>query len=675
MVSGPCYQDIDANMLFNREESRATVNRWDPNVIVRDQYRSYPDYRQIGAYDCYVNPSYDEDDFPVDVGAEGFPHIPDYKIANWSIVYDSHLVQNSTIKGSDFDGHRLTVVKKWVEQLRENLEVEQKNAARVLIIPYTSGVAKQRLIDRINFDFTSNLTFLNLEDPKIDQLLEDLGQVHEDTKTEATDASNFHRWENRLMGSSSPSEILDPLFEVLYQDMTLLSIAGGLEQARYDMIFLSDGKLTPIKEYIDFAVKIHGDCNTCMDPNNEDNYQNCPGICGQLRDNIEATIGRSDLNNEETLKMKMNKIQNLRDWFGSGRILNHFVQINEPYYEKVYRKEGNKSLFEIYYEMHKEKRYNYKYWALNEDELPFDLVSGQNESRNYSLSGLIILNPNVRVNDQGEIDVDSDGDGLFDSDEISENTDPLNPRSNGACLDSMSTHEAYRNSCAKISDISLDCDPYLDSDMDSLNECEEFLLGTSPFDFDTDGDLIPDYFEWIYNFNPLLNDKILDTNSDGVTNYQAFQAGLGPNHNFDEINESYITRFEVDEGFSNSQEDNWVNTLLIKLESFPFLDETLHGSMNGFLQGYNECVLYRALIPGSLTSPCSFYSIDLNNLFFGTNLYSKTNTIIALAKLRDKSNDQNIRWKILKVQFSRQDTKSLNFRNFIEFKVIDEASD
>ena len=683
MVSGPCYQDIDANMLFNRDETRATVDVWDPNRIVRDRSRSYTDYRQVGAYDCYVNPDYDENDFPVDVGAEGFPHIPSYKIYDPPhpqsvedlIIDDPTLVQNSTIKGSDFDGLRLTIVKKWIKQLRDNLEGEQRRAAQVLIIPYTSGAAMKSLINRINLDFKSHLSFLDLEDPRINQLLNDLEDVHKETKEKAIDPENFHRWKNPLMGTSSPAEILDPLYEALREDMTLLSDAGGLEQARYDMIFLSDGKLTPIKEHVDTALKIHKDCNTCIDPDDENSEQNCPGICGQLKENIEASIGQSDLNDEKILKFKMNRIQNLRRWFGSGRIVNHFVQVNDPYYEKVYRQEGNKSLFEIYYDMFKKYRYNYKPWVLNGHDLPFDLATGLDE-HNYLLTGIIILNSNVRINTEGELDLDSDGDGLFDHEEKLANTDPLNPRSDGVCLDSISVHEAHKKSCAKIVDLAMGCSPYLDSDMDSLNECEEELLGTNPFDFDTDGDLIPDYFEWIYKFNPLLSDKTYDTNSDGIVNIKAFLSGLNPNQDFNDINENYLIRFKLNERFENrnGQENLWTNTLSIDLENFPFLHGALSGPIKGSHPSYNDCFLYRSRVSSEPHRSCELYSIDLNKMFFGTNSSSNENTGIALAKLRDKNNDQNIKWKIMKFQFSRQSPGSLNLANFVEFKVIDEAA-
>ena len=113
MVSGPCPQDVDANLLFKRGENRQTVNGWDPNKFLGN--RSITDYQQSAAYDCYVDPQYGVDDYPLP-----------YRSAVISYLPGEGIVQNPTIIGSDYQAHRLSVVTQWIEQLREHLNEEQK---------------------------------------------------------------------------------------------------------------------------------------------------------------------------------------------------------------------------------------------------------------------------------------------------------------------------------------------------------------------------------------------------------------------------------------------------------------------------------------------------------------------------------------------------------------------
>ena len=140
MVSGPCPQDVDGNILFKRGESRQTVNGWDPNKLLGN--RSITDYQQSAAYDCYVDPQYNLGDYPLP-----------YRNADISYVPGGQIVQNPTIIGSDYQAHRLSVVVQWIDQLRENLDDEQEKAVKILVVPYTSGVARERLFAQIDFEF------------------------------------------------------------------------------------------------------------------------------------------------------------------------------------------------------------------------------------------------------------------------------------------------------------------------------------------------------------------------------------------------------------------------------------------------------------------------------------------------------------------------------------------
>ena len=640
MVSGPCPQDVDGNIIFKRGDSRQTVNGWDPNKLLPN--RSISDYQQSAAYDCYVDPQYDADDYPL-------PH----RVAE---ISSGNIIQNPTIKGSDYQAHRLSVVTQWIAQLRANLSDERKAAAQVLIVPYTSGTAKDLLLSQINFEFR----FRNLNDNALDILLNDLKQVHEQTRTKAIDEQDFHRWKDRAMGASSPTEVFDPLYDVIYEDMNRLAGIGALRRTRYNMFLISDGMLTPIEEQIDLAVKTHHRCDQCTDGS-------CPNICQDIREELEKVLGRADLNTKMMLILKMGKIQALTNSFGAGRIINNFIQVNHDYYEKVYGDVD--SLFEILAAEFDKYKYNYKYWSLNGDQLPFDLAVNQIEYQNFSLTGVIILNPNVRMAADGFLKYDSDADGLFDSDEKTAGTDPLNPRSNGACLDSMAVHPAHKEKCAFLAQAP-DCDPQLDTDMDSLNACEEKLLGTDPFDFDTDNDLIPDYFEWTYEFNPLLDEKNHDTNGDGITNLKAFLAGLGPSHSFENIDKSFLVRFQINEEVTDQQHgDMWISAFTISLDNIPFGLQIISGD----IPSQTSCLLYHTRTPDA--NACEINPIKPEQMLFHTTS-PNLNKGVALLRLRDRDNESNLVWKIMKFDMSRNNEINVfELNQFTDFEVLDEVND
>ncbi|MEW6536816.1 MAG: RHS repeat-associated core domain-containing protein [Candidatus Auribacterota bacterium] len=105
---------------------------------------------------------------------------------------------------------------------------------------------------------------------------------------------------------------------------------------------------------------------------------------------------------------------------------------------------------------------------------------------------------------------DSDGDGLFDSDEISIGTDPYN-----SDTDSDGIPDGWEvNYCFNPLSQS---DSSFDSDNDGLGNDEEYDSGTNPLVSDTDKDTLGDGVEiHIYHTNPLSQ----DTDHDGMPDYE-----------------------------------------------------------------------------------------------------------------------------------------------------------
>jgi hypothetical protein len=91
--------------------------------------------------------------------------------------------------------------------------------------------------------------------------------------------------------------------------------------------------------------------------------------------------------------------------------------------------------------------------------------------------------------------------------------------------------------------------PDIDTDQDGLLDCEEALLRTDKTLPDTDGDGIPDRLEVLRGGDPLVNDLLIDSNQDGVTDGDAMRDGLlvGDYNPDNELNFGYLYTL-VDEG-------------------------------------------------------------------------------------------------------------------------------
>jgi hypothetical protein len=115
---------------------------------------------------------------------------------------------------------------------------------------------------------------------------------------------------------------------------------------------------------------------------------------------------------------------------------------------------------------------------------------------------------------------DSDGNGIGDGVEYSLWNTPCGniPVANlgqaGQTCTNAGANKSFYGTCG--------APPYNDTDQDNLNDCEENLLGSNPTNFDTNGDFVPDQFEWLYNvaYNFGTNSLNSDPTNDGVTNYQ-----------------------------------------------------------------------------------------------------------------------------------------------------------
>jgi len=94
------------------------------------------------------------------------------------------------------------------------------------------------------------------------------------------------------------------------------------------------------------------------------------------------------------------------------------------------------------------------------------------------------------------LDVDSDGDGLSDYDEVYiYHLDPLDSDTDDDGMDDG--WEIYYGLNPTLDDSDADVD------FDGLTNKEEYSIGTDPTKYDSDGDGFSDYMEYTYGFDPL----------------------------------------------------------------------------------------------------------------------------------------------------------------------------
>ncbi len=127
---------------------------------------------------------------------------------------------------------------------------------------------------------------------------------------------------------------------------------------------------------------------------------------------------------------------------------------------------------------------------------------------------------NVSYVDDSDLQSDIDGDGLSLYDEYLYLTDPTNPDTDG--------------------------DGVLDG-----QEVEEENNPRGRGGVDKDGDRMPDKWELTYQLDPYVNDRDLDGDNDGLSNWQEYQYGLDP-QNPDTDGDGYSDATELKNGYDPS---------------------------------------------------------------------------------------------------------------------------
>lgn len=616
MISASCPQDVNANLIFSTNPAYTV---YDPNKGVGNAN----DHRADGS-DCQVNPN--------------LPQAQQYiSTANPNInAVPAQFYQ--TPKGVDPDANRLVIAKKWVTDLLSTADESTLSTAMIMIVPISGGVAQTQLFKKLETDLQirNAISFMSITDQKVLQVLDLLLQEHKRNYALVQSNDEF-RYSGTTMGTSSPGSLLRLTYDTMFQDMSALHAKGLSTQAEYNFVHIGDGVVTPTEKQFQDVLNFTSLCQTCSA-----SRQTCAGVCSKVVTDMETAWGKPRDNDIDFMDFNLGLMQSMPIYFGTGVFRTDFVQLRKDTTKALWPTEI--TFFDALKAKSEAKKRRVNIWQSNSTDTPYKLPGVEKSSINYKLTDIYALNTNVRFNATGVLDIDSDGDGLFDSEELSLNLDPTVSRTNHYCLDGFMKNPAFRERCEAMAQ-SKSCDPTLDSDGDSLNECEESLLGTDPFDFDSDGDGVPDYLEWIYGFNPLVSDYQKDSNGDGYPNLVNFSAGLHPNTPLAQVDPNTYVNYALNSVGKTQVEDPlkgnvWVEMFQLLVKRVPTL-VGLAGDSNKQSLLFPSRDTAATVVKNRQPIPAREQLINVIN-------NAGTNQITILARIIDRDDPSRAFWRLYK---------------------------
>lgn len=638
MISGACPQDVDAGLLFSNP---APYQIYDPNKKAGDKF----DNRGSGA-DCKASSQ-----LPF-LKSSIIDNHPDINAVTPSF-YLTHL-------GIDHEGNRFKIVKKWINDVLKNSTPAALANIKIMLVPVSGGISQKKIETKLKSEvgIKSVYDLLSITDPKVQQILESL-QVEHGRNLGLVQSDDIYRYETTTMGTTSPGATLKSIYDTMYADMRVLNKLGQLSFTEYNFTHLTDGIVNPMYDDFTRVLNFYTACKACAS-----SLKTCAGVCSKAVQKMQTAWGDPAVNELNTMDFNFGLLQALPMYFGSGYLSINFIQLQKD--RVLGAHPGEKTYFEKLQPLFQERRRKATIWQANTENPPYSLPGSSSNSVSFKLTHLYVLNPNVRLDKNGVLAVDSDGDGLFDYEEVIAGTDPLKARTNGYCLDSMLASPAFGARCKAMAQ-SKSCDPTLDSDGDSLNECEESLLGTDPFDFDTDGDSIPDSLEWIYDFNPLVSDEGKDGNGDGYPNLVNFATGLPPDISIEKIPDTYKAKYEVNYKGKGDFTDSlfghvWVELHQLMIRYMPTLETKL-------INPEDQAPLYSSRLSiDNTVRDKNIIPVDKQLITYNTERY--TNTLLALARIVDKDDPTRAYWLIYKAKVYTGQTIAQPQIDLSQFKMI-----
>jgi hypothetical protein len=245
----------------------------------------------------------------------------------------------------------------------------------------------------------------------------------------------------------------------------------------------------------------------------------------------------------------------------------------------------------------------------NAESIDFINIVDMRLTIEYQIKYIVAYNHNAIPN-VAYIEIDSDGDGLSDTEEMAEGT---NLRNWDTDNDGMSDFFEIRMSSPghNMDPITPDspCDYpvsgiWKDSDYDGLSDCEEYVKGTDRYIPDSDRDGIPDGLEFQAGTNPLENQITNDTDFDGVSDNFEIQIHSSVRITDPKIHERYAYAYHLeDQGLipleQGSDQKSFVREYAFNIDGIDLV-ETKGNVLNDgthLFDGDNMISLYIAQVP------------------------------------------------------------------------------
>ena len=240
------------------------------------------------------------------------------------------------------------------------------------------------------------------------------------------------------------------------------------------------------------------------------------------------------------------------------------------------------------------------------DQTNFSRIDFRSTQRPFVLKELLVSNRSAIPTDEGFV-IDSDADGLSDTEEALLGLNPLERDSDGdAYGDHMEHLLRTLGMDPQIFTTLPDCeDRSVDGDGDGLTDCEEKLLGTDRTLFDTDADGFPDLVELVAGTNALFNDNLDDVDIDGVPNGLEIRGHTDVTSNDARVRGELAYQYQVtDLGIGQNERTCYAvrvsNVTLVATQD------------RGFGAGNNDVVVYFGQVPeGALGSFGIYYVAQL----------------------------------------------------------------
>jgi hypothetical protein len=231
------------------------------------------------------------------------------------------------------------------------------------------------------------------------------------------------------------------------------------------------------------------------------------------------------------------------------------------------------------------------------DQINLAKIDLRSTQRLFVLKEFFAFNRNAIATETGFVP-DSDGDGLSDQTELELGLTPQSEDSDGDFYNDRLEHLLRTlNLDPQVPEVQPDCDdPTIDTDGDSLYDCEEKLLGTDRTLFDTDADGFPDHIEFRTGTNPLFNDNLDDIDLDGVNNGREISTHTDALSNDARVRAELAYRYRTTELGTTQDQRSCYDFRVSNITLLETLDR-------GFGKGNNIIDVYFGQVPdGSLES-------------------------------------------------------------------------